>query len=269
MIVYLDVIFFINLLYQFGILKAFAMLYKMKVKNIRLICGAAFGSFLYCLCIVLQIPMEYAGIRIGVGVAIGMVVNIMVFVPKSFHTLLSLMGIQCLLAFGLSGLLQLLPMSAQTGYLMLTASGAVIFLCLFSIRVKKLLFEHLKQEQSIYHICICHGEKTLNVTALLDTGNSLTDPISGEVVIIMQRSAAEKLIDPDEIRDQPGYRLIPYHSIGNEQGVLEAFRLEWLAVLDETEDGKESKVFLNLICAVYMHDYRNGTYEVILHPLMF
>lgn len=269
MIVYLDVIFFINLLYQFGILKVLAMLYKMKVTSIRLIGGAAFGSFLYCICIVLQMPMEYVGIRIGIGIAIGMAVNVMVFVPKSFHTLLSLLGIQCLLALCLSGLLQLLPMRAQTGYLMLTASGAVIFLCLFSIRVKKLLFEHLKQEQSIYHIYICHGEKILKADALLDTGNSLTDPISGEVVIIMQRSAAEKLFDPDAIREQPGYRMIPYHSIGNEQGILEAFRLERLEVLDETLEEKESKVFLNLICAVYTHDYRNGTYEVILHPLMF
>ncbi|MBQ8189764.1 MAG: sigma-E processing peptidase SpoIIGA [Lachnospiraceae bacterium] len=269
MIVYLDVIFFINLLYQFGILKVLAMLYKMKVTTIRLIVSAALGSFLYCICIMLQVPMEHMGIRIGIGVVIGVVVNVTAFVPKSFYTLLSLLGIQCILAFCLSGLLQLLPMSAQTGYLMLTASGAVIFLCLFSIRVKKRLFEHLKQDQSIYHICICHGEKMLKMNALLDTGNSLTDPISGEVVIIMQRSAAEKLFDPHEISLQPGYRMIPYHSIGKDQGLLEAFRLERLEVLDETFEKKENKVFFNVICAVYTHDYRNGTYEVILHPLMF
>ncbi len=269
MAVYLDVIFFMNLLYQFGILKVLTMLYKIKVNTLRLLGGAALGSLLYCICIVLRLPLGNLWSKIVIGIVIGIVVNLVVFMPLAFKKMWILLVTQCFLAFCLSGILQLLPVNVQTGYLMLSASGAVIFLCLFSIKIKKILFEKLRNEQSIYRVHIGHRGKSLEVNALMDTGNSLTDPISGEVVIIMQKSTMEKMFKEDELRQQPGYRMIPYHSIGNEAGILEAFRLERLEIVGQECDDGSNKRFFNIICAVHKHDYKSGTYEVILHPLMF
>lgn len=270
MTVYLDVIFFMNLLYQYGILKVLTLLFKMKRTDIRLLGGAAIGSVLYCICIVMRIPLDLFWIKITVGIIIGVMTNLVAFMPIHMSRMPMLVLMQCMLSFCLSGLLQLLPMDARAGYLMLSASGAVIFLCLFSIKVKKNIQERLRQENSICRIKLCHNGKCLETNALIDTGNHLKDPFTGEAVIIIQKSVADKLLEADDVARQTGYRMIPYESIGKSDGILEAFRLEQLAIMDETKkDEEDHKIFYNIICAIHSKDYKNSTYEVILHPLMF
>ena len=87
---------------------------------------------------------------------------------------------------------------------------------------------------------IRHAGKTVTLTALRDTGNTLRDPITGEQVLIISAEAAciltglrpEQLADPMgtlAARPLPGLRLIPYHAVGSE-GFLLAMRFPevWL-----------------------------------------
>lgn len=78
------------------------------------------------------------------------------------------------------------------------------------------------------------GEVKLNLTALEDTGNTLTDPVTGQSVLIVGRKPAmeltglsqEALADPvGSMGKLPGLRLIPYRSIGKDAGFLLALRL--------------------------------------------
>ena len=73
--------------------------------------------------------------------------------------------------------------------------------------------------------------------ALRDTGNTLSDPITGEQVLVCGADVAEELLgvsrtrfrDPVEIVASgiiPGLRLIPYRSVGKSNGMLPAIRLE-------------------------------------------
>ncbi|MBE6923657.1 MAG: hypothetical protein E7466_00245 [Ruminococcaceae bacterium] len=64
----------------------------------------------------------------------------------------------------------------------------------------------------------------LHLTALRDTGNSLTDPITGQQVLVVSASAGAALlgVSAEELRDPvrgvekvAGARLIPYHTVGN------------------------------------------------------
>lgn len=77
--------------------------------------------------------------------------------------------------------------------------------------------------------------KHVRLTALLDTGNELRDPITGESVLVIGREAAgeltgltrEQLNHPlDTMADPPlpGLRLIPYRAVGAENGLLLAMR---------------------------------------------
>lgn len=79
--------------------------------------------------------------------------------------------------------------------------------------------------------------KTLNLTALRDTGNTLRDPITGEQVMVLSDKAAfsltgltrEQLEHPLETlvsRPIPGLRLIPYRAVGTAGGFLLGLRLE-------------------------------------------
>lgn len=81
---------------------------------------------------------------------------------------------------------------------------------------------------------LSYGKKHLRLTALLDTGNTLRDPISGQQVLVIGADAAseltgltrEQLQRPVEsVGALPGLRLIPYRSIGS-NGFLLALRLQ-------------------------------------------
>ncbi len=82
---------------------------------------------------------------------------------------------------------------------------------------------------------ITYGENTLRLTALRDTGNTLTDPITGEQVLIISAEAGRKLtgLSTDQLRSPletlakrplPGLRLIPYHAVGQPGGMLLGLR---------------------------------------------
>ena len=73
--------------------------------------------------------------------------------------------------------------------------------------------------------------------ALRDTGNTLSDPVTGEQVLVCGADVAEELLgvpkiqfrDPVEIVASgiiPGLRLIPYRAVGKSKGMLPAIRLD-------------------------------------------
>lgn len=90
------------------------------------------------------------------------------------------------------------------------------------------------------------------LVALVDTGNTLTDPATGRPVMVAEGSAASPLFPtgqcpkPEQLRDPIAalvsrsgdrrWRLIPYRSVGVEQGLLLAVRLD-KAVVDGQDYG--------------------------------
>ena len=70
------------------------------------------------------------------------------------------------------------------------------------------------------------GENRVEFSCLYDSGNHLAEPFSGAPVLLLERETATKLLAvPDLSKGEepaPGWRLIPYHSIGG-AGVLPAF----------------------------------------------
>ena len=78
--------------------------------------------------------------------------------------------------------------------------------------------------------------KKLAVMALVDTGNTLRDPITGEVVTVLGADMGEKLGIPKELLNDPvatlmggklpGARLIPYRAVGQSGGMLLGLKME-------------------------------------------
>ena len=78
--------------------------------------------------------------------------------------------------------------------------------------------------QNLIPVELSYGGKTLTLTALRDTGNTLRDPVTGRQVLIVEADIAGKLtgLTPDDLLDPvttmgviPGLRLIPYKTVGN------------------------------------------------------
>ena len=82
---------------------------------------------------------------------------------------------------------------------------------------------------------LCYGAKSIHLTGLRDTGNTLRDPLTGQQVLVAGADAARKLLgltegqlrSPVETVKQgvlPGLRLIPYQAVGQQGSMLLAIR---------------------------------------------
>lgn len=103
----------------------------------------------------------------------------------------------------------------------------VCFMCTFGLRGQL--------GNKFVPIEILHNGKSHRFTGLIDTGNLLTDPITGEQIIIVSSGLGCKILeqgsipfsDPvSAIKLIQGGRLVLYNSIGTENGLLAAKRFQ-------------------------------------------
>ena len=89
--------------------------------------------------------------------------------------------------------------------------------------------------------------RSTHLSACVDSGNSLTEPISGRPVILIDKAGAKKL--PFRREDYPQrYAAVPYRAVGVKQGILEGLRINRISYA-----GKD---YHNVILA-----YFEGTFE--------
>lgn len=95
-----------------------------------------------------------------------------------------------------------------------------------------------------------HGERSVRLTALRDTGNTLKDPVTGEQVLVAGADVGAELLGlTEEQLRRPvetlssgavtGLRLIPYRAVGQSGGLLLAVRLDRAVI-----GGRESKALV-------------------------
>lgn len=140
--------------------------------------------------------------------------------------------------------------------------------------------------QRLYHLPLkltLFGE-TVTATALLDTGNRLKDPLSGGGVIIVELDVIKRVIpEPlvESLEQMSGgdlqsvsrllyssrwssrFRIIPFRSLGRENGILVGFRPDEAVVIFEGE-----KIVLEGV-TIGIYDKKldaEGGYNALLHP---
>lgn len=140
-------------------------------------------------------------------------------------------------------------------------------------------------KKDIYDIELICEARRMKAKGLVDTGNCLFDPISHKPVIIVEKHVMEQLIPLEcssllqldevgriqneaaasrELLDQyrSRFHLIPYRSIGKEQGVLPGIILDRIQIKVGEETCCQEKVTAAIYnCALSA----GGEYQVILH----
>ena len=110
------------------------------------------------------------------------------------------------------------------------AAICVCFLCAVS-------FDTPVGQREYVNITLSSQGRSASIIALRDTGNSLTDPVTGEAVLVISGTVAQKLTGLSQaqlkspmstIAERPisGLRLIPYRSVGNPGGMMLAMRFD-------------------------------------------
>lgn len=155
------------------------------------------------------------------------------------HWRLVSLGLMGILAFGPDGKLcciyAVLTM-ALDGAALAAGRGGLWQLPLYAVGVFLLgKFAFGPPGRRLLPVEISGGGKHIRLTALVDTGNELRDPITGQSVLVIGSQAAQELtgLTPEELKRPletitasplPGLRLIPYRAVGSESGLLLAMR---------------------------------------------
>ena len=99
-------------------------------------------------------------------------------------------------------------------------------------------------------LMIRYGDRSVNLLALRDTGNTLRDPITGEQALVITADCASRLtgLSRQQIRAPletvmsatlPGLRLIPFHTVGQGSGVMLAMSFDQVVL-----GGREGRVLV-------------------------
>ncbi|MDF2521886.1 MAG: sigma-E processing peptidase SpoIIGA [Clostridia bacterium] len=142
----------------------------------------------------------------------------------------------------------------------------------------------VKREKIIKEINILLDEKTVAVTALIDTGNSLSEPITKAPVVVVEYSSIKELL-PKEVQKifEEGsqddfeviahimanselvtrFRVIPFKSLGTDNGMLIGFKPDEIQMMDNNERLN----IKNIIVGIYNKKLSNGgEYSALMHP---
>lgn len=258
---YLDIFFLVNLGINFVILLAESFFQNRRGKPGRLALTAALGACAACLFVVSGLhrgmvlfvicyaAMSIVLVRLAFGkTTVGTLVRNVLF----FYTIAFLLGgmliqIKTLLPFSLSAIAVL--------------AAASIFLLAIHWLLPK--WRRWQSGTGVYYrVRLCYKEEKVTGNALWDTGNRLQEPFTGEPVMLGEQRFLSRLWNNGE---EPVQRLIPFHSIGRETGLLHVFQADYIEVEKEDQWYRVDNPWV-AICDRYLS--ADGEYEMILHPGM-
>jgi stage II sporulation protein GA (sporulation sigma-E factor processing peptidase) len=119
-----------------------------------------------------------------------------------------------------------------------------------------------KIKSMLCDIEIFYNSKSIRLKTMIDSGNLLKDPISNNDVIIVEKNSLEGIIDGDLLNHMDDilngkwldndnihnykFKLIPFSSLGNENGIILGFKPEYIKIYDE-----EEKIRKEVIVGIY------------------
>jgi len=242
-IIYIDSLFFINLIIDYFILLATAKLCGLVLRRLRFGLAAALGGLWSVLTVVpgfgffgtapMKLVLSAAMALVAFGGEKRLLRN-----WAAFLLLSAAFGGAVWAASMLGGLPRgtgnTVPVSLRV--LILSFGACYAAVCLLFRRTAK------KREREVHMVFISLGDRFASFPALRDTGNELYDPMTGMHVCVAERKALASLFpgegiaaldeeDPAELLGKlsavPGltgrFRLVPYAAVGVQGGLMVAF----------------------------------------------
>lgn len=249
--IYLDVIFGLNFAVDLLLLAAANRITGYPCGLARCAAGAALGGIYGAACLLPGMGFLGGGFWRIVFLAV------MGLIAYGFdRSAVRRIGVFILLSMALGGAAS--AMENNNGLTLVLCLGILGLICAVG-------FPRGKTGRQYAALTLCHGGKSLEVTALLDTGNTLLDPATGRQVIVVGPQIAlellgltqEQLSSPVQtvaLGKIPGLRLIPYRAVGTASAMLLGIRLE------EVRMGKERK---DVVVAFAPNSLGNEGYQAL------
>jgi len=296
--VYLDIVILENVVINYLILLVTARFSKNKVSSLRLLAGAAVGALYVALMLLMPSMKFYTTVLAKVLLSFAMVAvsfsfkrigSFMKSLAIFYATTFLFAGAVFAFIFINGGGSFIRNGVIMTGVSLMNARSSQIILAIaFAMILLKVIWEYVRErflkEKTLVQIIIAFGQKTVGLCALVDTGNSLHDPLTNKPVVVVEFSAIKELL-PEEIRkifemesendlktvtdaiiSSPWFsrfRLIPFTSLGKENGMLIGFKADYIEIGDENEKRGVNDVTVGIYNKTLS---RNEKYKALLSP---
>ncbi|WBW99623.1 sigma-E processing peptidase SpoIIGA [Oceanirhabdus sp. W0125-5] len=246
--VYIDVFILENLIINYFLLLITGKVQKKRICIWRCVLGALAGVIYGIIFLVIHIGLLS---NIIMKLIIGLIMVMIAFKKREIGVkqLLKLWLIFLTVSFVLSGACLFIHVSLGKGVIFngmilnFTYKGlilAVLVIAIFFERIFYFINEHRIKEQYMYTIKIIKENVGITFKALLDTGNFLTEPISGKDVIVIEEMKYMEF----NINQENCYR-IPYSSVSNKVEYLYGFEPDEVKIINNK--GEENELINVLI----------------------
>lgn len=252
---YIDVFFLENFMMDSLLLYLINRILKCGRSAGRMTAGAALGSLLTCLILMLSVPgicrlILFHTAAGPVMLAAGLGIR---SVPQ-FVKAYALLYICAVFLGGLLGMLRPCMRAAGIFY------GAAVLAYFVFLKCWKLLAGLHGNAEKMIRVSLYTDQGSLDIRALLDTGNMLRDFATGDPVSVIGPETARKI--PGMQLMQGKSRLIPYRCVGGDS-LMRVFRISRMCVHMDEDCWIEHPLL-----GIGETDYSGteGGYEMILNP---
>lgn len=290
MTIYIDVVLIENLVMNYIILFATAVVLKLKIKQIRLISASLVGA-------IYTVISYISGLRIYANFFLKLILSVIIiyiaFNPKSLKKLLKFTLIFYLTSFVFGGaafaliyvvkpqdLLKNNGLILSLNSLKIIAISATIAFIIIIIGFK-VVKNKISAKDMYCDVEIKINNTQIETKAMIDTGNFLKEPITNTPVIVVEHTLLYECIPkeilnhlesilggdfseiPENIKEEymPKLKVIPFSSLGKQNGMLLGIKAEMVIVKHEEEEKENA----NVIIGIYNKSLtKRGEYRALL-----
>lgn len=270
---YIDIIFFENILLNYIILMATAIISKSKINSGRILLASAIGG-------VYSILNYFVKINFFINTLIKIVISILLiliaFDSNKIKKLIKQLIFFYLVSFTFGGatFMLLFFISPQniimkenhligTYPLKVTIYGGILGFIMI-VTVSKIIKDRMSKKAMICDLEIFYKGKVRKIKTMIDTGNLLKEPITKKDVIIVEKSSLKGILEDDVLENLENiikgkwldsssekvidykFKVIPFMSLGNENGLLIGFKPDYVKIYDEEDEVRD-----DIIVAIY------------------
>lgn len=256
-VIYLDVLIFLNTVITFLLLSASSRLMKIFPTAGRFTLASILGGLSS---LIILAPDLGLILSLLTKLLFSLVIVIAAYNPKSLSSIAKETGYFFAVNFIFAGVM--LFASSLPGVSLVSYNNGAVYInfsffslvaaCVICYAVVCILGKITKNKISdtaVFNIEITHCGKTVNTSAILDTGNSLTDPFTGQKVIIADKFVLSDIL-PENVRnylsgkpDDSGIRLIPCNTVSG-SSLLPCFKADKIKVSGNKSNYEEKNILI-------------------------
>lgn len=290
MTIYVDIIIIENLIMNFIILYATGLILKNKISFWKLLLASLIGAIYSALQYMYNTKILS---NIIIKIILSIVIIIIAFHPQNIKKMFKQLTLFYLTTFTFGGVATYLiyvlkpqniiiknGMYVGTYVLKVIFIGAILgtIILIVSFKMSK---NKITKKDMICKVSIKLNGKEVILDTMVDTGNMLKEPITGNPVVVVEKNSLYDVIPkeilnntdsilggdfekiPDDIKQEyiPKLKFIPFSSLGKQNGMLIGIKPEKLKVINEELENEK----INAIIGIYNKSLtKKGEYNALI-----